>query len=105
MYVKKLGRLELIDAIEKCTLIPAQILEESTPAMKRKGRLQEGADADVIVFDLSEVHDEATFQKPAVPSAGMKHVLVNGVPLITDGELDPAVLPGRPVRRDILVQT
>ena len=102
MYVKELGRLDLIDAIERCALIPAQILEESTPSMKRKGRLQPGADADVIVFDLSEVHDEATFQNPAVPSAGMKHVLVNGVPLIKDGELDTSILPGRPVRRDIV---
>lgn len=105
MYVKQRGRLDLIDAIERCSLIPAQILEESTPSMKRKGRLQPGADADVIVFDLSEVHDEASFEKPAVPSAGMKHVLVNGVRLIKDGELDTSVLPGRPVRRDTEVQT
>ena len=102
MYVTKLGRLDLIDAVERCSLIPAQILEESTPSMKRKGRLQPGADADVIVFDLSEVEDRATFQNPAVPSAGMKHVLVNGIPLISDGELDVSVLPGQPVRRDTI---
>ena len=98
-YVKKLKRISLMEAIEKCTLIPAQILEESTPQMKRKGRLQVGADADVIVFDLDQVEDKATFKNSTVPSTGMKYVFVNGTPLISDGALDVDSLPGQPVRR------
>ena len=92
-------KISLMGAIEKCSLIPAQILENSTPQMRRKGRLQVGADADVIVFDPEQVVDRATFRQPAVPSAGMRHVLVDGVPLISDGELDTHALPGKPVRR------
>ena len=88
-----------MEAIEKCTLIPAQILEESTPQMKRKWRLQVGADADVIVFDLDQVEDKATFKNSTVPSTGMKYVFVNGTPLISDGALDVDSLPGQPVRR------
>jgi N-acyl-D-glutamate deacylase len=100
-YVNKRGAMGLPEAIGKCSLIPAQILEGSTSQMKRKGRLQVGADADVIVFDPDEIEDRATFQKPAVPSAGLRHVLVGGVPLITDGELDTGALPGKPVRRQV----
>lgn len=99
-YVNKLEKLTLLEAVERCTLIPAQILDESVPAMKRKGRLRPGADADVIVFDLADVNDRATFTRPNVPSSGMRHVLVNGTPLITNGEIDPDALSGRAVRRD-----
>ncbi len=97
-YVKS-GRLPLIEAVRKCSLIPAQILEESTPTMRRKGRLQPGADADVVVFDPEVFEDRATFRTPVAPSVGMRHVLVHGAPLISGGELDTTALPGRPVRR------
>ena len=100
-YVTRRGKIDLMEAIAKCSLIPAQILEESTPQMKRKGRLQVGADADIVVFDADEFRDRATFQQPGVPSVGMRHVLVNGMPLIVDGELDVNALPGKPVRRPI----
>ncbi|WP_296667992.1 amidohydrolase family protein [Demequina sp.] len=100
-YVNRLGKITLMEAIEKCSLIPAQILEESTPQMKRKGRLQVGKDADLIVFDANEVEDKATFQHPTIPSTGMRHVIVNGVRLISNGELDTNALPGKPVRRQV----
>jgi N-acyl-D-glutamate deacylase len=98
-FVNDLGALDLMAAIEKCTLIPARILEESTPQMKRKGRVAVGADADIVVFNPAEITDQATFRQPANPSLGMVHVLVNGVPLISNGQLDTSALPGKPVRR------
>lgn len=95
----KTGKLPLPDAIARCSLRPAQILEESTPSMKRKGRLQLGTDADIIVFDPDEFEDRATYGTPGVPSVGMRHVLVNGTSLIRDAQIDTTALPGRPVRR------
>ncbi len=99
--MNKLGKIGLPEAIEKCSLIPAQILGTSTAQMKRKGRLQAGADADIIVFDPGQIEDRATFRKPAVASAGMRHVPVGGMALIADGELDTSALPGKPVRRQV----
>jgi N-acyl-D-glutamate deacylase len=90
-----------MEAIRKSSLRPAQILEKSTPMMKKKGRLQPGMDADVIVFDPETVADRATFENPTQTAAGMKHVMVNGTFLIRDEQLDTDAFPGRPVRRPV----
>jgi N-acyl-D-aspartate/D-glutamate deacylase len=67
-----------------------------SPAMRRKGRLQVDADADIVAFDLATVTDQATYAESCRVSAGIRHLLVNGVPLISGGRLDTTVLPGRP---------
>ena len=59
-----------------------------------RGRLREGWAADVVVFDPATIADRATFEKPHQYSVGMRHVLVNGVPVLRDGEHTGA-LPGR----------
>jgi len=56
-YVRSQGTLTLMDAIRKMSLMPAQMLERSTPAARAKGRLQEGADADVVIFNPQTVSD------------------------------------------------
>jgi N-acyl-D-glutamate deacylase len=89
----------LIEGLGKCTLIPAQIMQDSTPSMRAKGRLQVGCDADVVVFDLATLTDRADFKAMNRTADGMRHVLVNGTPVITDGLLDLDARPGRPVRR------
>jgi N-acyl-D-aspartate/D-glutamate deacylase len=66
--------------------------------MRRKGRLQVGADADIIAFDPDRISDQATYHDPCRPSTGVEHVLVNGVPLIEHGLLDLSAMPGRPIR-------
>ncbi|WP_084399207.1 amidohydrolase family protein [Henriciella aquimarina] len=99
VYVREKEALSLVDALAKTSLIPAQILGESVPQMKRKGRLQEGADADIVVFDPETVSDRATFARPAQTSEGFSFVIVGGTPLISKGVLDTGVMPGRPVRR------
>jgi N-acyl-D-glutamate deacylase len=101
LYVRESGKLTLMHAIEKASLVPARILEKSVPQMRSKGRIKEGADADLIVFDAATVADRATFEKPAQPSVGMRHVIVNGTPVIENGKLLRRALPGRPVRREI----
>lgn len=99
-WVRDDGLLDLSEAIRKSSLIPAQILENSVPQMRRKGRLQEGMDADLVVFDLQRVQDRASFASPAQTSMGMVHVLVNGESVIDRGRLLRDARPGRPVRRD-----
>ncbi|QWE08152.1 amidohydrolase family protein [Polynucleobacter ibericus] len=101
MYVRDAKSIPLLEAIRKTSLIPAQILEKSTPQMTQKGRLKVGADADIVVFDLNQVEDRGTFVKPNQVSTGMVHVIVNGTLLIENGNLDVKVRPGRPVRRPI----
>ena len=96
-YVRERGSLTLMDAIRKMSLMPALRLERSTPAARGKGRLQEGADADVIAFDPQSVGDRATYQAPREPSVGMKFVIVGGAVLIDRGALVPDRFPGRAI--------
>ena len=77
---------------------PAAILQTSVPQMQNKGRIQAGADADIVIFDMETVSDQATYAKPAQLSAGFDYVIVNGVILIDSGVLEEGVLPGKPVR-------
>ena len=87
-----------MEALAKMTILPARRLEGYVPMMKGKGRIALGADADIIVFDPATVIDHATFELPTAPSAGIPHVIVNGVPVVRDGNLVKEARPGRAVR-------
>jgi N-acyl-D-aspartate/D-glutamate deacylase len=99
-YARVLGRyvrehaVELMDALRKMSLMPAERL-----GIQSKGRLQVGADADITVFDPARVIDRATFDNPAQYSDGIPHVLVNGVFVVRNGELQKGAAPGRALRR------
>jgi N-acyl-D-aspartate/D-glutamate deacylase len=97
-FVRETKALSLMDALRKMTLMPARRLERRVPAMKDKGRVRIGADADITLFDPERVVDRATFEKPGAYSEGIRHVLVNGVLVVRDGVLVEEVAPGRPVR-------
>jgi N-acyl-D-aspartate/D-glutamate deacylase len=97
-YVRDEPLLDLRTAVAKMTLLPARRLEKVAPAFARKGRLQVGADADITVFDPATVVDRATYRDPFLPSAGIPHVLVNGVVVVRDGKLVPGSAPGRFLR-------
>ena len=97
-YVREKKTLTLMDALRKMTILPAQMLERSTSAARHKGRLQEGADADVVVFDPQTIADRSTFQKPMEPSVGVRYLLVGGVLLVEDGKIVSGVFPGRALR-------
>ena len=97
-FVREKGSLSLNDALRKMSLMPAQRLERRVPAMKNKGRVRVGADADLAIFDPHRVIDRSTYEEPTVPPAAIQHVLVNGVPLVTDGRIQEGVAPGMAVR-------
>ena len=97
-YVREDRALSLLDALTKMTLMPAQRLERRVPAMKNKGRIRAGADADLAIFDPQTISDRATFQEPAKETAGVRFVIVNGVTVVKDGQLQANVHPGGPIR-------
>lgn len=96
-YVRQKKTLSLMEALRKMTLMPAQMLERSTPGAHRKGRVQEGADADVVIFDPQTIADRSTFEKPMEPSVGVQYLLVGGTVVIDEGKMVPNVFPGRPL--------
>jgi N-acyl-D-aspartate/D-glutamate deacylase len=88
-------------ALRKMTLMPAQRLQKRAPIFKGKGRIREGADADITVFDPLRIIDKATFEDPLQYSAGIQFVLVNGTPVVSEGELVEGLFPGRPARAPV----
>jgi N-acyl-D-aspartate/D-glutamate deacylase len=100
-YVREEKALDLMTALRKMTLLPAQLLETRAPAFKNKGRIRVGADADITVFDPTRVIDKATFEEPLQYSEGIQFVLVNGVSVIKDGQLVEGIYPGRAARAPI----
>jgi N-acyl-D-aspartate/D-glutamate deacylase len=94
-YVRGNGTISLMEALRKMSLMPAEVLERSTPAGHHKGRLQEGADADIVVFDAGMINDRSTFEKPMEPSVGVRYLTVGGTLVVDDGRIVPDAFPGR----------
>jgi N-acyl-D-aspartate/D-glutamate deacylase len=96
-YVREKATITLMDALRKMSLMPAEMLERSTPTARQKGRLQEGADADIVVFNVSTITDRSTFEKPMEPSVGVRYLVVAGTLIVDEGKIVPDVFPGRPL--------
>ncbi len=97
-YVRDEGLTSLMDALSRMTLQPARRLEARVPAMRSKGRIREGADADLTVFNPATVIDRATYENPTAPSDGIPFVLVGGTVVVEDGQLVAGVRPGTAIR-------
>jgi N-acyl-D-aspartate/D-glutamate deacylase len=100
-YVREEKALDLMLAVRKMTLMPAQRLEKRAPIFRNKGRIRVGADADITIFDPDRVIDKATFDEPLQASEGIPFVFVNGVLVVKDSKLVDGVLPGRAARAAI----
>src|ERR1700720_157734 len=100
-YVREEKALDLMTALRKMTLMPAQRLEKRAPNFKDKGRIRVGADADITIFDPARVIDKATFEEPLQYSEGIPFVLVNGVLVVKDSQLVAGAHPGRAARAPI----
>ncbi len=94
-YVREEGVISLSEAIRRLTSFPAANL-----GIDDRGRLREGYYADITIFDPETIQDHATFAQPHQYATGVIHVLVNGVPVLMDGEHTGA-MPGRFVRRPV----
>lgn len=92
-YVNQLKLLTLPEAVHKMTRSPADAL-----GLKRKGRIEIGADADLLIFDPAALHEAGSFEHPARFATGIETVLVAGVPVLKNGILTGAA-PGRAASR------
>ncbi|PYQ49793.1 MAG: aminoacylase, partial [Acidobacteria bacterium] len=91
-YVRDEKLVPLPEAIRRLTSLPAANL-----GLEGRGTLAPGAFADVVAFDPAAIADRATFDRPHQYAVGVRHVLVNGVPVLRDGEHTGAT-PGRALK-------
>jgi N-acyl-D-amino-acid deacylase len=88
-YVRDEKVISLAEAVRRLSGLPAENL-----GLESRGLVKPGMFADVVVFDPATIGDKATFEQPHQYSVGVRHVLVNGVQVIKDGEHTGAK-PGR----------
>lgn len=100
-YVRERGLISMSDAIKKMSLMPAQVLEGFVPQMRKKGRIQIGMDADIVIFDPATIADRATYTKSNQPAEGVQTLLVNGSFVVRDGALVLDADSGQPIRRAV----
>jgi dihydroorotase len=101
-YVREKKALSLMDGLRKCTLLPALRMQSSSILFRNKGRLQEGKDADITVFDPDSILDLGTYEKGDQPSRGILHVLVMGTFVLRDGAIVENVFPGKALKGKLL---
>jgi N-acyl-D-glutamate deacylase len=99
--VREDKNMTLMEAISKMSYLHAKYFDElgGISQFRTKGRVQVGADADIVVFNPDTVTDNSTYEpgKGALPTTGMPYVLVNGVVVVKDSVVQK-VFPGKPIR-------
>ncbi|WP_353112994.1 amidohydrolase family protein [Microbacterium sp.] len=98
LMVRESGAWDWVEAFRRCSYLPARVLDSATSAAAAKGRLDVGADADIVVLDPATITDRATFTDPIRPSLGVRHLIVAGESVVRDGGIRVDAFPGRPVR-------
>ena len=97
VYVREKQVISLMDGIKKVSYLPAKRLESIAPSMKRKGRIEIGADADLTIFNSETIIDKSTVEKPATATQGIEYVIVNGVIVKDEDGIVNGVNPGQPI--------
>ncbi|WP_274473911.1 amidohydrolase family protein [Mangrovimonas aestuarii] len=101
--VREENLMPLMLAISKMSYMQAQFLQDNgVEQMTRKGRVQEGVDADITIFNPETVTDNATMAKGGLPSTGIPYVIVDGTIVVKDSKVLEGVYPGQPVRNAVL---
>jgi N-acyl-D-aspartate/D-glutamate deacylase len=100
VYARDRHAISLMDAIGKMTILPALRLENECSAMKKKGRLSVGADADVVIIDYNKIADRSTVEHPEYPSTGIEYVIVNGKVVKDRNGLKKNVRAGKAIMND-----
>ena len=97
--------MPLMTAISKMSFQYADFMAKNgVPQMANKGRIKEGADADITIFDPKTVRDNSTLEKGknALPTTGIPYVVVNGTIVVKDSKVLKGVYPGQPVRLPVM---
>jgi dihydroorotase-like cyclic amidohydrolase len=102
LYVRKQQVISLSDAIAKMSLMPAQRLEKQAPALKKKGRIAKGMDADIVVFDYNKISDQSTVARPDIYSTGIEYVLIDGQVAMDEEGIHKNVRAGQPIKSEFL---
>jgi N-acyl-D-aspartate/D-glutamate deacylase len=94
-YVRNRELMTLSEALARITLYPAQWMEGVAPQFERKGRVQVGADADLVVFSANDIQETATYGDPFVPPVGLSHVIVGGRIVVDQSVVVEGRYPGQ----------
>jgi hypothetical protein len=98
MMVVQTSTWSWLEAFRRCSWLPARTLDEVAPAVRAKGHLGIGADADIVVIDPLLVSDRATYLDSTRPSVGVRHLLVGGTAVVKDADIVVDAYPGQPLR-------
>ncbi|MFT4414069.1 amidohydrolase family protein [Fredinandcohnia humi] len=97
-YIRDKDVQPLMEGLKKVTIHAARQLEGIAPAMKTRGRLQEGSHADITVFDYNQIIDTSTPEKPATYPKGIEYVLVSGKIVKDETGVLTKIKNGRPIK-------
>jgi N-acyl-D-aspartate/D-glutamate deacylase len=98
-YVRDRELLSLSQGLARLSLYQAQWMEQAAPLFKKKGRIQEGADADIVIFDPDTIEANAVYGDPYQKPTGIIHVLVGGRHVVQDSIRIEGMYPGRKLLR------
>ena len=99
-YVRDTGLLTLSDGLARMSLYQAQWLSQSSSSFDKKGRIQLGADADIVIFDPIKVQANAAYGDPYQPPSGIPYVVVAGQIVVKNSVVVAGVYPGKRILGD-----
>ncbi len=94
-YVRERGLLTLMEGVAMSSFNQAKWMQQASPAFAKKGRLQVGADADIVIFDANKIDANADYGSPYRESTGISTVLVSGRVVVSEGRRIEGRYPGK----------